>query len=402
MSTLSISVGEHLLGRIEESGECDFRFLFNPAVQPTGDTPILGLHLEDIRPRVVEATGHLPLWFEHLLPPPGSRLRRLLCDQIGIADDALDESFRLLAFLGEDLPGAVVAQPDPSAPEWVPPKAAPLRTPSEGQLRSALAGQQSKLSVRAGDRGLVAPALGESSAYIAKFPDPQYPGLPRIELSTMAWARAVGIETPHCRLAAITEFDELPDGTAPEGSSAFLIERFDRYEDGTRLHMEDFAQILDCPLGSIHDGKLEHLAAIVAAYCPDDLEELCRRAAFCIVSGNGDAHLKNWSLLYRQPRRPSLSPVYDLVSTILLMRNQTLSLSIGGKRRFEEITLADFDGIARIAKRDATEVREWISSTIERAKAVLDGDDLGFDAREREVLRAHHQQLSISGRTQPE
>ena len=399
MSSLAISIAEHLLGRIEESGECDFRFVFNPGVQPTAQTPILGLHLEDIRPRTVEATGHLPLWFEHLLPPPGSRLRRLLCTQVGIADDALDESFRLLAFLGDDLPGAVVARPDPGATERAPPKAAPLRTPSEGQLRSALAGQQSKLSVREGERGLVAPALGESSAFIAKFPDPQYPGLPRIELSTMAWARAVGLETPRCRLAAIEEFDELPDGTAPAGSSAFLIERFDRRHDGTRIHMEDFAQILDRPLSVIHDGKLEHLAAVVAAYCPDDLEELCRRAAFCIVSGNGDAHLKNWSLLYRQPRTPSLSPVYDLVSTILLMSNQTLSLSIGGKRRFEEVELGHFDGIARIAQRHASEVRGWISSTVESARAALDAgaDGIDFDAREREVLRGHHRRLPILG-----
>lgn len=396
MSTLEIHIGHVCLGRVEALGECDFRFQFTPLLQPTDATPILGLFLESIRPRAVEATGHLPLWFEHLLPPPGSRLRRLLGKQIGIGDDALDESFRLLAFLGDDLPGGVVARPDPNAPEWVPPRAAPLQRPVDGQLRSALAGQQSKLSVRIGERGLVAPTLGESSAFIAKFPDPQYIDLPRIELSTMAWARAVGIEVPDCRLAAVADFEALPEGTAPAGSSAFLIERFDRRADGGRVHMEDFAQILDRPLHAIHGGKLEHLAAVVAAYCPDDLEELCRRAVFCILSGNGDAHLKNWSLLYQQPRTPVLSPAYDLVSTILVMRDETLSLSIGGRLRFDQITVEDFDGIARIAQRDSAEVRSWIFEVVERTRAALAARLTDFTARELDVLSRHIEALPIA------
>ena len=397
MSTLDISIGSACLGRIEAIGEHDFRFVFNPLLQPTATTPILGLYLEGERPRTIEASGHLPLWFEHLLPPPHSRLRRLLCAQCNIGDDALDESFRLLAFLGDDLPGAVIARPDPGAVEWVPPRTEPLRRPTEGQLRSALAGQQSKLSVRAGERGLVIPALGEASSFIAKFPDPEYPDLPRIEIATMSWARAAGIATPSFRLASIDEFDALPGGTAPAGSSAFLIERFDRSAQGERLHMEDFAQVLDCPLGSIHDGRFEHLVAVVAAHAPDDLEELCRRLVFCLLSGNGDAHLKNWSLLYQTPRTPSLSPAYDLVSTILVMKDDTLSLSVGGKRRFDELGLFDFAGIARVARRDEAEIARWVKSAIERIRDAFEDplNGLDFTAAERETLRRHARLLPL-------
>jgi hypothetical protein len=73
------------------------------------------------------------------------------------------------------------------------------------------------------------------------------------------------------------------------------------------------------------------------------------------------------------------------------MKSQTLSLSIGDKRHFEEIGLADFDGIARIAQRDTSEVRGWISTTIERARTALDGgaDGIDFTTKEREILRRH-------------
>lgn len=396
MSTLAISLGGCRLGAIHALSEAAFQFRFAPRLAVTDATPILGLHLEDVRPRTLEATGHLPLWFEHLLPPPASRLRRLLRVESGIADDALDESFRLLAFLGDDLPGAVFARPDPSAAEWSPPRAAPLQTPKAGQLRSALAGQQPKLSVRAGERGLVAPALGESSAFIAKFASPQHPELPRIEHATMSWARAVGVDVPSFRLANLAEFDDLPEGTAPEGSVAFLIERFDRV-GSERMHMEDFAQILDRPLENIHDGKIEHIAAVLASYCPEDVEQLCRRVAFCIASGNGDAHLKNWSLLYRQPREPRLSPAYDLVSTILVMRDETLGASINGKLRFDALRLSDFDGLARVTQRDAAEVRGWVVSTLAHAREALerDGEAFGFSAHQQAALRRHLAQLRL-------
>ncbi len=42
---------------------------------------------------------------------------------------------------------------------------------------------------------------------------------------------------------------------------------------------------------------------------------MARRLAFSLLIGNGDAHLKNWSLIYRDRRNPTLSPAYDFVST---------------------------------------------------------------------------------------
>ena len=45
------------------------------------------------------------------------------------------------------------------------------------------------------------------------------------------------------------------------------------------------------------------------------LREAVRRTVFNLLVGNGDAHLKNWSLIYPDRRRARLSPAYDLVCT---------------------------------------------------------------------------------------
>ena len=44
--------------------------------------------------------------------------------------------------------------------------------------------------------------------------------------------------------------------------------------------------------------------------------EFVRRLVFSVLIGNGDTHLKNWSLLYPDGRTPVLSPAYDFVATL--------------------------------------------------------------------------------------
>ena len=51
----------------------------------------------------------------------------------------------------------------------------------------------------------------------------------------------------------------------------------------------------------------------------DSLREAVRRTAFNLLVGNGDAHLKNWSLIYPDRRRARLSPAYDLVCTAVYL-----------------------------------------------------------------------------------
>ena len=57
------------------------------------------------------------------------------------------------------------------------------------------------------------------------------------------------------------------------------------------------------------------------------------------ITGNGDMHLKNWSLLYPgDGRTPKLSPVYDVLSTIPYIPKDGLALSLAGEKSFKALT----------------------------------------------------------------
>ena len=63
-----------------------------------------------------------------------------------------------------------------------------------------------------------------------------------------------------------------------------------------------------------------------------------RRLVFMVLTGNGDMHLKNWTLLYPNIRTPVLSPTYDLVATIPYPPIDTLALNFGGEKSIGHIT----------------------------------------------------------------
>ena len=74
-----------------------------------------------------------------------------------------------------------------------------------------------------------------------------------------------------------------------------------------------------------------------------DLKEMARRLVFNVLMGNGDAHIKNWALIYDNPLRPRLAPAYDLVSTVVYAAHDTsVALNMAGVKLFQVITLDTF------------------------------------------------------------
>lgn len=391
-STLEVRLGPTRVGWLEYFEEgIVYRFSFDDEWLANPRRPILGQIFEDLRPDDIVTSGML-CWFHHILPQ--GYLRQFLARKLGVDES---EEFAILGAGGADLPGAVVLNSaedriprgQPVAPRAVTDDDAPR---DELSLAFSLAGMQWKLSVREGERGLVIPARGQAGHWIAKFHDPRFEGLPRLEHATMQLASACGIEVPEVRLVSASTIAALPEEIPTGDGSVYLIRRFDRASDDpeTRIHIEDFAQVIDRPRP--FDASYEEVAAVLARLAPQDVDEWLLRLVFCILVGNGDAHLKNWSLRYPDGRKPRLAPAYDIIPTVVYFhRRESLALSLGGRRELEALTLDRFDDIALWTDRESTALYDQIRRYAEQVAAAwrAHADSLGFTPAQRERISAH-------------
>ena len=164
----------------------------------------------------------------------------------------------------------------------------------------------------------------EGGRFILKPRAHTFPDLPENEHVTMRIAGHFGIAIPPCALV------ELADG-----SIAYLVKRFDRTDEGRKLRQEDFCQLAEKWSKEKYDGSAELCVKLVKRHATEPLvalAELYRRLVFVWWTGNGDMHLKNFSLLATADGLQQLSPAYDLLCTRLPIPGDTLALPIGGKK----------------------------------------------------------------------
>lgn len=379
------------------SDDEDFEMVFDPGWAADPRRPVLGQQFEDLCPEPLRSSG-LPSWFAHLLPqgPWRGALRQL----VGRAAEPEDDLLDLLA-IGADLPGAVTLRPLAPAGDGPRGRRAPVRA-AEG-ARFSLAGAQAKISARRGARGLVLPVADEVGQFIAKFDDPRFPGLPRLELATTRWAAAAGLRAHTVELVPVDAFEGLPEGIWRGSGEALLLTRFDRSAEGL-VHVEDFGQLTGRPPGDPgqYTGSAEDLGRVLGGVVPRErreaeLMELVDRLAFAVVCGNGDAHLKNWGVWYPDRRAPALSPAYDLVSTVAVMPGDDLALSLAGRRRFEDIDAEAFADLGRALGLDpgavAARARAQAQAAREAWRALAPALDLRPVWRER--LAAHLERVPL-------
>ena len=90
---------------------------------------------------------------------------------------------------------------------------------------------------------------------------------------------------------------------------------------------------------------------------------------FSVLIGNGDMHLKNWSLLFPDGRTPALSPAYDFVATFLYVAGDKLALSFGGSRSLNDITMDQVRRFADRARLQVSPIWRIVSEIVERTAA---------------------------------
>lgn len=374
---LEVHLGETpvgVLSRSSDRGDAT-RFRFYDSYRSLAQRPVLGQVYEDHLDEVWGATQLLPPFFSNLLPE--GVLREYIAGAVGVHRD---RELYLLAHLGLDLPGAVIVRPLTELDAVEEPAMAALTARKADGLRFSLAGVQLKFSMMRADDKLVLPMHGQAGHWIVKLPDRGYARVPETEWSTMTWARAVGIAVPTFELVELDRLEGIPEQflSGPE-RLCYAVERFDRAPPDRapqgRVHMEDFAQVFGVYAARKYDEyNFESIGNVIYRLCGlPDLREYVRRVVFMVMSGNGDAHHKNWSLIYPDRINPRLSPAYDLVSTVYYIENETLALKLGGSRDFAAVTLGSFERMARKLGRDPGEMVAWVTEDVERCWAAWSG-----------------------------
>ncbi|GAA2140826.1 HipA domain-containing protein [Arthrobacter humicola] len=295
------------------------------------------------------ATAAIPRWFSHLLPEGILRLETAAAAQINPVRE-----FQLLARLGaDDLPGAVRATLLSEDGEHKVPELS--ISPDEDEelqplLKFSLAGVQLKFSVATTDRGPTVPVSGKSGDAILKMPDGRsdFGGVPEAEFAAMTLAKLVGLNVAPVSLVDASNIQGLGRWSSKLPGNSLLIERYDRLPNGQRVHAEELAQVLDIPTARINakysNANFESIANYISKIVGVDVVgEVIDRIVFNIMIGNGDAHLKNWSLIYPDGRIPALSPAYDIVPTVLYLPKDDLGLNLNGTKEFAAINAESFE-----------------------------------------------------------
>lgn len=112
------------------------------------------------------------------------------------------------------------------------------------------------------------------------------------------------------------------------GAPAYITRRFDYNENGEKLNQEDFVSVLK----AADKYKSKTYQDVGEWLSPLNKVDFLRILIFNFITGNGDVHLKNISLLETADGDMMLSPSYDLMNTKIHLTDNLLALNL-----FEEL-----------------------------------------------------------------
>jgi serine/threonine-protein kinase HipA len=181
-----------------------------------------------------------------------------------------------------------------------------------------------------------------------KLPSPIYAGVPENEFIMMELARQIGIDVPETARMSVDQIKGLPKGISTIPNHAFIIKRFDRDISGEGIHIEDFAQVFGVfPEKKYKAASYRNIAQVIWTEAGEEgIEEFIGRFVFNALIGNGDMHLKNWSLIYPNKIDAVLAPAYDFVSTIPYRAGDELALTFVDSKSFSSLNYEQFKRFA--------------------------------------------------------
>jgi serine/threonine-protein kinase HipA len=240
----------------------------------------------------------------------------------------------------------------------------------ENRKRISISGVQEKLSLLLEKNQLRLTQEGEQGTYILK-PIPRdlkkVDQVPANEHLTMQLARQVyGINTAENALIFFKN-----------GSPAYVTKRFDVKKEGGKLGTEDFASLA----GKTNDNtganfkygySYEEIGMLIQKFVPAwrvEIEKYFSLVMFNFLFSNGDAHLKNFSLLESSKGDYLLSPAYDLVNTRLHVDDTDFALDKG--LFADGFRSAEYQKSGHPSKSDFMEFAKRIGVTESRVEKLL-------------------------------
>ncbi|MFC4277979.1 type II toxin-antitoxin system HipA family toxin [Achromobacter aloeverae] len=192
--------------------------------------------------------------------------------------------------------------------------------------------------------------------WIVKLNDPDHPYIVLLEHFGQMAAREMGLPSAETQLAG--------------DYSRLLVKRFDVDETGTQLGFEDMCALLALPSRDKFSGSVERIVKTIRAYCPGisgqrNVDLFYGQYLLAAAIRNGDAHLKNFGLVYYPGRTPKLAPVYDMLTmAVYAPRDETgeaqdgMALTLGGTKRWP--AQREFDLLAQACNIGAARRRHWL------------------------------------------
>lgn len=260
------------------------------------------------------------------------------------------------------------------------------------RAKAVLAWNEATQEFRSGQ----APATKGFSQWLMKFDgvtgnkdkeiaDPQ--GFGRIEYAYYLMAKAAGVEMNECRLHE-------------EGGRAhFMTKRFDRTQDGDKLHMQSFGAMMHYDFNVAGAYAYEQaLQTIRRLRLPrSDMEQQVRRAYLNILARNQDDHVKNIAFLMNRKGEWRLSPAFDVAYSYNPTGDWTSQhqMSLAGKRDdFSIDDLIDFAVVGDVKKTRAKSILSEVSQAVVDWKVFAREADIPDSDIDR-IMKTHRRELFV-------
>lgn len=232
-------------------------------------------------------------------------------------------------------------------------------------LRAGISGVQPKVLVPEKPQTHEHKFTSKTNDLIIKSGRDEFPGLAINEYLCMSIARDAGLPVPPFYLS--------------QNHKLFIMRRFDRDAQLNPLGFEDMTTLMGLSAEQKYTKSYAAIAKAVRAFCSPEnqrssLDQLFDSVALSCIVGNGDAHLKNFGVLYSDPIKfdARLAPAYDIVNTTAYIPEDTLALDLSGNKSMfaSRLGILEFARTCEIAEPQAR-----IQALLQTLEVVLKRED---------------------------